>query len=237
MQPIGGSWVELEVADGTRMRAWLARPEGRAKAAGLLVFQEVFGVNGHIQEVCERFAAEGFVALAPEVYHRTAPGQTFAYEDYASAKEHKLALTLASVEADAKACAAWFDRDAQTEGMALGAIGYCMGGRLAFLANAFLPLACAASYYGGDIHTHLDLAPKVHGPHLFCWGGLDAAITWEQRPLVIEAMREAKKPFLDLVISDAHHGFNCDMRPSVYSGAAARQARSLALAFLHERLG
>ncbi len=232
-----GAWIELEVNDGTRMRAWLARPEGRAKAPGLIVYQEVFGLNDHIREVCEKFAAEGFVALAPEVYHRSAPGIAFPYDDYPSAKAQKLKLTLDGLEADARACAAWFNRDAQTEGMALGAIGYCMGGRLAFLANACLPLACAASYYGGDIHTHLDLVPSLSGPHLFCWGGLDQAITWEQRPLVMDAMKDAKKPFLDLVISGAHHGFNCDLRPAVYSGAAARQARSLTLAFLHEHLG
>ena len=237
MQMPDGSWIELEAADGTRMRAWLARPEGRAKAPGLLVFQEVFGVNGHIQEVCEKFAAEGFVALAPEVYHRTAPGQTFAYSDYAAARPHKDAMTLEGLAADAQACAAWFGQDKQTAGNAMGAIGYCMGGRLAFLANTMLPLACAASYYGGDIHRCLDRAARLSGPQLLCWGGLDEAITWEQRPLVVEALRAAKKPFLDFVISSAKHGFNCDMRPEAYSGAAARQARALTLAFLHEHLG
>ena len=237
MQMPDGSWIELEVADGTRMRAWLARPEGRAKAPGLIVFQEVFGVNGHIQELCEKFAAEGFVALAPEVYHRSAPGQTFAYTDYPSARPHKDAMTLEGLEADAKACAAWFSQDRQAGGNALGAIGYCMGGRLAYLANTMLPLACAASYYGGDMHRFLDRAPKASGPQLLCWGGLDEAVTWEQRPLLIEALRAAKKPFLDFVISDARHGFNCDMRPEVYSGAAARQARGLTMAFLHEHLG
>ena len=231
-----GSWIELQVADGTRMRAWLARPEGRSKAPGLIVYQEVFGVNEHIQELCEKFAAEGFVALAPEIYHRTAPGRTFAYDDIASAREHKNALTLGGIEADARALAAWFHGDAQAGGTALGAIGYCMGGRMAFLANTLLPLACAASYYGGEISNHLDRVPRLSGPHLFCWGGLDQAITWEQRPLVIEAMKAAKKPFLDFVISNAHHGFNCDLRPAVYSGAAARQARGLTLAFLREHL-
>lgn len=237
MQTLDGSWIELEVPDGTRMRAWLARPEGRAKAPGLIVYQEIFGVNEHIQEVCERFAAEGFVALAPEIFHRTAPGRTFAYDDFPNAREHKNALTLAGIEADAKAAAAWFDRDSMTSGASLGAIGYCMGGRLAFLANTTLPLSCSVSYYGGDIHTHLDRVPTLHGPHLFCWGGLDTTITWEQRPLVIEAMKESKMPFLDLVISEAKHGFACDMRPSAYSGAATRQARGLTLAFLHEYMG
>ena len=237
MQSIDGSWIELDTADGTRMRAWLARPEDRAKAPGLIVYQEVFGVNEHIQEVCEKFAAEGFVALAPEIFHRTAPGRTFAYDDFPSAREHKNGMTLGGIEADAKAMAAWFGRDKQAGGNALGAIGYCMGGRMAFLANTMLPLACAASYYGGEIPTHLDRVPKLNGPQLFCWGGLDQAITWEQRPRVIEAMKDAKKPFLDLVISDAHHGFACDARPAVYSGPATRQARSLTLAFLHEYLG
>ena len=237
MQTLNGAWIELTVPDGTSMRAWVARPEGRDRAPGLLVFQEIFGVNDHIQEVCERFAAEGFVALAPEMFHRTAPGQAFDYGNIAGAREHKNALTLAGIEADAKASAAWFDQDAQAGGMALGAIGYCMGGRLSFLANTLLPLACAASYYGGDIHTHLDRIPKLHGPHLFCWGGLDTAITWEQRPLVMEAMQASGKPHLDLMISDAHHGFACDLRPQVYSGTATRQARGLTLAFLHEYLG
>ena len=146
-------------------------------------------------------------------------------------------MTLEGLEADLKAAAAWLDQDRQAGGNAMGAVGYCMGGRLAFLANTMLPLACAASYYGGMMQNHLDRVPKVHGPHLFCWGGLDQAITWEQRPQVIAALREAKKPFLDFVLSDAHHGFNCDMRPEAYSGAAARQARALTLAFLHEHLG
>ena len=111
MQRIDGSWIELDTADGARMRAWLARPEGRAKAPGLIVYQEVFGVNEHIQEVCEKFAAEGFVALAPEIYHRTAPGRTFAYDDFPNAREHKNAMTLGGIEADAKAMAAWFRQD------------------------------------------------------------------------------------------------------------------------------
>ncbi|HTL97942.1 MAG TPA: dienelactone hydrolase family protein [Holophagaceae bacterium] len=237
MQSIDGAWIELEVADGTRMRAWAARPEDRAKAPGLLVFQEAFGVNGHIQEVCEKFAAEGFVALAPEIFHRTAPAREFAYTDLPAVKEHMAAMTLGGIEADVRAAAAWFGQDRQAGGSALGAIGYCMGGRMAFLANTMLPLACAASYYGGQIHAFLDRVPKLHGPQLLIWGGLDPAVTWEQRPLVIEAMKEAKKPFIDCVISDARHGFACDMRPEVYSGAATRQARGLALAFLREHLG
>ena len=237
MQTIDGAWIELEVGDGTPMRAWLARPEGRAKAPGLMVFQEAYGVNGHIQEVCEKFAAEGFVAVAPEIFHRTAPGREFPYSDFPAVKEHMAAMTLEGIEADVRAVAAWFDGDRQAGGNALGAVGYCMGGRMAYLANTLVPLACSASYYGGQLHTFADRAPKLHGPQLLIWGGLDMAITWEQRPVLLDALKEAKKPFIDMVISDARHGFNCDMRPDAYSGAAARQARSLTLAFLREHLG
>jgi carboxymethylenebutenolidase len=237
MQTIDGAWIELEVGDGARMRAWLARPEGRAKAPGLVVFQEAYGVNGHIREVCEKFAAEGFVALAPEIFHRTAPGREFPYTDFSTAKEHMAAMSLEGIEADVRATAAWFDRDKQAGGNALGAVGYCMGGRMAYLANTMAPLACAVSYYGGQLHAFADRAQKLHGPQLLIWGGLDAAITWEQRPVLLDALKEANKPFIDMVISDARHAFNCDARPDAYSGAAARQARALTLAFLREHLG
>lgn len=236
METIDGAWIDLAVGDGTRMRAWLARPEGLAKAPGLLVFQEAFGVNGHIQEVCETFAAEGFVALAPELFHRTAPGQVFPYTDFPAVKEHMAAMTLEGIEADMRAAAAWLDRDSQSSGTALGAVGYCMGGRMAYLANTMLPLACAASYYGGQMHTYAARADLLHGPQLLIWGGLDMAITWEQRPLLLDALKAARKPFIDMVISDARHGFNCDARPDAYSSAAARQASSLTLAFLREHL-
>lgn len=236
MQTIDGAWIDLAVGDGTRMRAWLARPEGLSKAPGLLVFQEAFGVNEHIRETCEKFAAEGFVALAPELYHRTGPGREVPYADFPATKEHMSAMTLEGIEADMCAAADWFGRDRQAGGQALGAVGYCMGGRMAYLANTMLPLACSASYYGGQLHTFLDRVPKLHGAHLLIWAGLDRAITWEQRPLLIEALKEAKKPFIDMVISDARHGFNCDMRLEAYSSAAARQARALTLAFLREHL-
>ncbi len=230
-------WIELKVADGTVMRVFTARPLGPDRAPGLIVFQEIFGVNGHIREVVERFAREGFVVAAPELFHRTAPGFDSPYGDVAPGRAEAAQMTLGGLEADCKALAGWFNADRQASGLALGAVGYCMGGRISFLANTMLPLACAISYYGGTIPNHLDRVPKLAGPQLFFWGGLDTAITWEQRPQVIEALKAAGKPFIEMVVSDAHHGFNCDRRPQHFSPEASRLAMTTALAFLHEHLG
>lgn len=237
MHDTQSQWIDLKVSDGSVMRAFTARPEGVDRAPGLFVFQEIFGVNGHIQEVCERYAREGYVAVAPELFHRTAPGFDAPYGDVAPGRAEAAQMTLEGLEADFKAVAGWFDADRQASGLALGAVGYCMGGRISFLANTVLPLACAISYYGGTIPNHLDRVSRLHAPHLFFWGGLDTAITWEQRPQLIDAMKAAGKPFIDVVFSGAHHGFNCDRRPEHFSPEASRQAMTLALGFLREHLG
>lgn len=107
-----------------------------------------------------------------------------------------------------------------------------MGGRMAFLANATLPLRAAASFYGGGIAPGLlDRASQLHGPILLCWGGLDKHISPEQRQAVTDALRKAGKSYVNVEFSDADHGFNCDERAS-YQPRAARQSRALLLEFL-----
>ncbi|HJW09398.1 MAG TPA: dienelactone hydrolase family protein, partial [Holophagaceae bacterium] len=155
MHPTESGWIELKAADGTTMRVFTARPEGLDRAPGLIVFQEIFGVNGHIQEVCEGFARQGYVVAAPELFHRTAPGFQCPYTDFAVGRAEAAQMTLEGLEADLKALAGWFNADRQASGLALGAVGYCMGGRISFLANTILALACAISYYGGTIPNHL----------------------------------------------------------------------------------
>src|SRR5256885_17134301 len=101
-------WVELAVDDGTSMRAYVAKPQG-APARGLLVFQEAFGVNAHIRDLAERFAAQGFLAIAPELFHRTAPGFDCAYSEFAKAMPQLEAVTEQGLDADARAAHAWLD--------------------------------------------------------------------------------------------------------------------------------
>ena len=228
MMSIRSEWVDLNVDDGTTMRAWVARPDDQPPARGLLVFQEAFGVNPHIRDVTERFASAGFLAIAPEMFHRTAPGFEGSYTDFPAAMPHLQAITVPGIETDVRAAYGWLER-AGVAGNA-AAVGYCFGGRVAFVANTTVPLKAAASYYGGNIPPLLGRAGQLAGPMLFFWGGLDHHIPDDQQRAVIKAVGDAGKPFVDVVFSDADHGFFCDARAS-YQPAAAAQAWSLTHAF------
>jgi carboxymethylenebutenolidase len=221
-------WVDLQAGDGTSLRAFVARPEGRA-TRGLLVFQEAFGVNAHIRDVAGRFAAEGFLAIAPELFHRTAPSFDCAYTDFAKAQPHLQAITEQGLDADVRAAFGWLEQEGVAGNSA--AVGYCLGGRVAFVANSAVPLKAAASYYGGRIPPLIGRAPKLSGPMLFCWGGLDHHIPEADRRAVVAGVRDAGKVFVNVIFSDADHGFFCDARAS-YHPAAAAQAWSLTKTFL-----
>ena len=228
--------VELKVGDGTSMRAYVARPKKSGANVGLIVGQEAFGVNAHIRDVTERFAREGYIVIASELFHRTAPGFEGRYDDFQSVIPHMRAMTDAGNEADLRAAYEWLTAN-QAMQLPVAAVGFCMGGRAAFLAALTLPLRCAASFYGGGIApsaTNPGLIGRVkelHAPVLLCWGGLDRHITPELTRGVVDALREAGKQFVNVEFSDADHGFFCDARPS-YSPTAAAQAWPLTLAFL-----
>jgi carboxymethylenebutenolidase len=223
-------YVELAVADGTSMRAYVARPASTPKA-GLMVFQEAFGVNAHIRDVAERFAREGYLAIAPELFHRTAPGLEAGYSDFATVRGHIQALTDPGLEADIRAAWDWLKNGSGFPGLPISAIGYCMGGRCACLASIILPLDCGISYYGGGIAPSayfpdlMDRVKNLQAPMLFFWGGLDQHIGPDKVQVVNAALREAKKSFVNV------DGFFCDVRAS-YNAEAAGEAWALTLAFL-----
>jgi carboxymethylenebutenolidase len=233
---IRSEYVELNVSDGTSMRAWTARPVGTGAHPGLLVFQEAFGVNAHIRDVTERFAREGYVAVAPELFHRTAPGFQGRYDDFPSVVPHMRAMTNESMEADQRAAHEWLRANVAKDAR-VGAVGFCMGGRASFLAGLTLPLACAISFYGGGIAPGpngpglLERVAEMKCPMLLFWGGQDKHIQPEQILAVTDALRAAGKNFVNVEISDADHGFFCDARAS-YSPTAAALAWPLTLAFL-----
>jgi len=229
-------YVELDVDDGTRMRAAVARPPGPGPHPGLLVLQEAFGVNAHIRDVAGRFAASGFVAIAPELFHRTAPGFEGDYSNMASVMPKLRALTIPGNEADLRAAHAWLASEGGVNPARIAAVGYCMGGRCAWLANATLPLAAAVSYYGGDIAPKLlDRAARLSGPQLLFWGGRDARILPEHYRAVEDALRQERKPYGSVVFSEAGHGFFCDERPQ-YHAASARESWALTMAFLQDHV-
>jgi carboxymethylenebutenolidase len=227
----------LPVADGSQLPAYVARPTTSGPAPGLILCQEAFGVNHHIRHVADRLAAAGYVVIAPELFHRTAsPGAEFAYTDFASVAPHYQAITVDGMTQDLQAAYAWVQSQPDVQPARIGAIGFCLGGQTAFLANAVLPLQAAVSYYGGGLHTLAGRAPELHAPHLFYWGGLDAHISKKQRQEIVAAVDAAGKPYINAVISYADHGFHCDERAS-YNPDAATEAWAMTLAFLHDKLG
>ena len=223
----------LAVADGSSMQAFVARPEEKGSFPGMLVFQEAFGVNAHIRDVTQRIAREGYVAIAPELFHRSAaPGLEVRYDDFPSAMPHMKALTEQGLSDDVRASYEWLRDSTHVVPDRIGSIGFCMGGRVSFLANATTELRAAISFYGGGIAPALlPHAANLHAPMVFFWGGLDKHIPQDQIRSVIDAVKAAGKPYINVEISDADHGFFCDARPS-YNPVAAKEAWSLVVSFL-----
>jgi carboxymethylenebutenolidase len=225
--------IELNVADSPPMSAYVSRPADAGPHPGLMVFQEAFGVNSHIRNVADRFAAEGYVAIAPELFHRTAPaGFEGDYKDFPSVMPHARAVTSEAAEADVLATYSWLRTNSRVRPDAISCVGFCMGGRVSFLANSVVPVRNAVSFYGGGIAPGLlDRAAKLHGPVLLIWGGLDKHITPEHRKVVTDALTAEHKVYVNAEFSNADHGFFCDER-SAYEPNAARQAWALTLEFL-----
>lgn len=224
--------INLQVSDGTKMDAYVARPDDSSAHHGILVFQEAFGVNSHIRSVTDRLAKQGYVAVAPELFHRTAPGFEGDYNDFSSVMPHINALTPEGVAADVKAGFQWLQDQKYVQSDHIFAVGYCMGGRVAFAANTLLPLRAAVSYYGGGIASGtLDRVSSLHGPMLFFWGELDKHIPPDQRAAVIGALKSHNKTYVNVEFSDADHGFFCDER-KMYQPRASAQSWALMLEFL-----
>jgi carboxymethylenebutenolidase len=235
--PAQTEYVTLSVADGTSMQAYISRPAATPRG-GLIVFQEAFGVNPHIRGVADRFASEGYLCIAPELFHRTAPGLEAGYVDFGAVMPHMQALTNGGLEADIRAAHGWLKSGSGFPSLFISAIGYCMGGRTACQAAMTVPLACSISYYGGGIAPSpmfpslIDRIPDVGAPMLFFWGGMDSHIGPDAVKAVNDAMREAKKTWINVEFSYADHGFFCDARAS-YNPEAAAEAWSLTLTFLN----
>ncbi len=232
MLEITSQYVELSVGDQTTMRAWLALPKDGTPTAGLIVFQEAFGVNSHIRDVTERFAKLGYAALAPELYHRVAPGFEGRYDDMASVMPIAKQTTTLGLQSDILSSHQFLQERC---GNRIACVGYCMGGRVSFLANTTVPLRAAISYYGAPTSEMMALAAKNSAPMLFYWGGQDKHIGADQRRQVAEGMQASPQPWIEVIFSDADHGFFCDQRPS-YNPRAAELSWNLTLSFLDQQL-
>jgi len=215
--------VKVKVGNDT-MGLYVTQPKGEARGA-VVVLQEAFGVNDHIQDLCRRFSDEGYVAAAPHLFHRSGD-PILGYEDMQAVIPYVMQLTAPELEADLEAT---FEHLAGLgfEGQRVAVVGFCMGGSIAFLAACYWERGAAVSFYGGGITQGrfgmpplLDLAPTLQTPWLGLFGDLDQSIPIDQ----VEALRSAAKraePASEIVrYPDANHGFHCDARGSYHEPSA-----------------
>lgn len=230
------NYITLPVEDATEMQAYVAMPQGASPFPAVIVLQEAFGVNRHIRDVTDRIANEGYIAIAPELFHRSAPaGFEIDYTDFGKAAPHFQAITIDGLEKDLQATYNWLQQQDNVQKDSIASIGFCLGGRVSFVANTFLPLKAGISFYGGGTHNLLDRTQNLQSPHLFFWGGKDQHIKPEHVASINEALTAAGKDFINVQISYADHGFFCNERAS-YNAKAAQEAWALTKSFLENNL-
>ncbi|NLP57289.1 dienelactone hydrolase family protein [Lutibacter sp. B1] len=225
----------ISVADGTELDAYIAIPGSDGKVPGIILLQEAFGVNHHIESIAERLCTEGYAVVAPDLFHRTINRLVVPYTNFSEAIPHYQAITKEGLSFDFQAVYDWFQQQDIINKDKIGSIGFCLGGRASFLANARLPLAAGVSYYGGGLDQWTDEAENLYADHLFFWGGKDQHITAEVVETIINAVKKAGKEYTNVVFSSADHGFHCDERSS-YHPLAAKEAWAHTLTFFESRL-
>lgn len=222
-----GEMITLTAEDGHRLSAYRAAPAGRPRA-GLVVIQEIFGVNSHIRRVTDGFAADGYVALAPAVFDRVERGFATGYQpaDIERGRAIRSKVGWDAMVMDVRAAV----RALAGEGLRVGVVGYCMGGSLAWLAATRIDgVAAAVGYYGGAVAEFASERPRC--PVLLHFGETDQSIPKEHWDRI-----RAAHPEVPMHIYPAGHGFNCDERAS-YHEPSARLARERTLEFFARHLG
>jgi carboxymethylenebutenolidase len=221
-----GENINLTAKDGATIGAYRSAPADEPKG-GMVVLQEIFGVNNHIRAVADRYAAAGYLAIAPALFDRVEPGVELGYGEADRPRamdirgKTKLEETLADIEAAVALAAA---------GGSVGVVGYCWGGTLAWAAaTRFSGISAAVGYYGGGIAGMLNEQPRA--PVMLHFGERDKHIPLSD----VEKIRAAH-PEIPVFVYPADHGFNCDERES-YDAASAREAQARTFAFFAENLG
>lgn len=227
--PLTSGWVkvpnqELEIA------AYLAEPDLAGPVPAVIVIQEIFGVNSHIRSVTERLAGEGYVAIAPAIFQRTAPGFEVGYsqEETVLGRKYKDLTTAAELLADMRATIAYLRTLTRVQGDAIGTIGFCFGGHVVYLAATLPDIRATASFYGGGIATMtpgggtptISLTPEIKGTIYTFFGTRDPLIPNEQTDQIEAALTQSGIPHRCFRYP-AGHGFFCDQRADYQAEYAA----------------
>lgn len=205
---MSGNSITIKIIDGHELGGYLASPK-QAPTAGLLVLQEIFGVTAHMRHVADEFASRGYLALAPALFDRLAPGTELPYTriDEGRALMQQLAIDDVATDLDGAVAAL---RARLPAGAGIGAIGYCWGGAIADLAACRTDLQAAVAYYGRANVNWLQEKPGC--PMLYHFGARDPLIP----PEIVQQIRDGRPDAEVFVYPEAGHGFSCDERPEFH---------------------
>jgi carboxymethylenebutenolidase len=239
---ISGNDVVVETADGP-MRIYEAKPPGDSRGA-IVVIQEAFGVNPHIEDVTRRAAAAGYHAIAPDFFHRSGPGAVVEYGQFDKVMEYFQDLgSDSAILTDVAAALAHLRAAGHTDSQ-IGAVGFCFGGRVSFLVALRYALGASVGFYGGGIVTGrfpqfpalVDEVSSLQTPWLGLFGDQDGSIPVDDVEQLRTALSAAKVDTEIVRYADAGHGFHCDQRPDYRADDAAdawRRALDWFAAHLH----
>jgi carboxymethylenebutenolidase len=210
---MAGKTINITTKTGKGFTGYLATPK-ETKAPGIILIQEIFGVNSHIKSVADLYAKAGFVVLAPDVFWRVQPGVELGYspEDVQKGMGLIQKCDQEQILTDLGSAVETLRAQSQCSGK-IGAVGYCLGGSLAYRLACHDLVDCAVGYYGGNIEKYLDEAKNLHCPIMLHFGAKDAHITQSTVDKIRTAL-DGKGHVEIFVYEDADHGFNCDQRKS-----------------------
>ena len=223
-----GQMVQFTSNGGTA-DGYLAVPK-QGKGPGVIVIQEWWGLVPHIKDVCDRFAAEGFVALAPDLYH----GQTAKGPDQAG--KLMMALRIDEADKDLRGAILYLLRRPETSGPKVGVVGFCMGGALSlYTATKNSQVGACVVFYGGHPNVKPDL-PNLQAPVLGLYAERDSFVTPDSVRQLGQQLKELGKTFESHIYPGVDHAFFNDQRPEVYNAPAARDAWQRVLKFFRGAL-
>jgi carboxymethylenebutenolidase len=232
---MAGKWINIQAADGGTFKGYLALPKS-GRGPGLIVIQEIFGVNHHIRAVADSYAEQGYVVLAPDMFWRIQPGFECGYgpddmtKAFAEVQKYNTDQGVHDLGDAIKSLKALPECTGK-----VGVVGYCFGGKMSYLAAARLGVDAAVGYYGGGIDGYLSEAGNVKCPLILHFGELDKHIT----PEVVAKIKQAFAGNSHVQIytyAGADHGFNCTERAS-YNPEAAKLALTRSLELFKKALG
>ena len=223
-------WIDIDTTNGNEFRGYLSLPP-TGSGPGLVLIQEIWGVNAHIRAVADQYAQDGYVVLAPDVFWRMKPGVDLDYNDSDTkqAFDYLQKLDVDKAVEDLTRTVQVLRSQPEVKG-GVASLGYCMGGMLSYLCAANAGVDAAVCYYGGGIQNRLDQADRIKCPILFHFAEEDQIIPPDAVAAVKRAFKDKKNALIE-TYPGVGHGFNCWGRPS-YNQKAAALAHGLSLSFL-----